>query len=111
MPRSDTAFAAAAAALLLTGLVLGFRQLGGRTHQRGLRADATRVNDLGAIAVQIHNEWNSSRDENQKIPDTLADLNHLKETTRVRTSDPITGTWYEYMPDTGSQYQLCAVFA
>jgi hypothetical protein len=109
--RRDTAFAVAATTLVIAGLVLGFWQLGGRARQRDLRADAARENDLRDIALRIHNGWSAyARDEDRKLPVTLAE-NRQVEMMRVRTKDPITGSSYEYTPKTGSQYELCAVFA
>jgi len=110
MLRKDTAFAVAATALVIVGLALGFWRLGGRPRQRDLRADAARVNDLRAIAVAIRSEWRAhTRDQDRKLPAALSDIR--VRLGSARTSDPISGTSYQYMPKTDSQYELCAVFS
>jgi hypothetical protein len=110
MPRKDTAFAIAATALVVVALVLGFRRLGGRPRQRDLRADELRLNHLSGIGAAIHDGWvKGPRSEDNRLPVTLSDLR--VQLGRTPTSDPITGEAYEYHQKTGSQYELCAVFA
>ena len=110
MARRDTAFAAAATALVFAGLVLGFYQLGGRPRQRDLRADEIRVGHLRDIVVQIRDEWRArAGDAERKLPATLADMSLRLGDRSIK--DPTTGAPYEYTPKSGSQYELCAVFA
>jgi hypothetical protein len=108
--RKEVAFGIAAGVLVIVALTLGYQQLGGRTRQRDLRADAARVNDMRAIAAEI--QWKTRpQDADRKLPTKLEDLKEQLEASHVRTKDPITGTPYEYTPKTGSTYELCAVFA
>lgn len=110
MARRDAAFTAAATALVVAGLVLGFYQLGGRPRQRDLRADQVRVDHLREIVVEVRNEWSArAGDAERKLPATLADMSVRLGDRSIQ--DPITGAPYEYMPQSGSQYELCAVFA
>ena len=97
--RKEAAFGIAAGVLVGAALILGYQQLGGRTQQRDLRADAARVNDIRAIAVEI--QWKTRpQDADRKLPTKLEDLREQLEASHVRTKDPITGTSYEYTPKT-----------
>jgi hypothetical protein len=110
MARRDRAFAGAATALVVLALVLGFRQLGGRPRQRDLRADAVRVNQLRGIVLQMREEWRAhAGDAARNLPATLADVSVRLGDRSI--ADPITHSPYEYAPRSGSQYELCAVFA
>lgn len=104
--RKEAAFGIAAGVLVSAALILGYQQLGGRTRQRDLRADAARVNDLRAIAVALHEEWMRQA----KLPSKLAEVSQRSEAIELRITDPITSVPYEYAPKTGTSYELCATF-
>jgi hypothetical protein len=111
MGHRDKAFATAAAVLVLAGVTLGFYELGGRPRQRDLRADEARISDLKSIAGEIHVEWERAQDKKSdwKLPAGLKEITFLLKDARI--VDPITRVPYDYVPQSGSAYELCAVFA
>jgi hypothetical protein len=88
-------FAAAAAALVLTGLIGGFSMLGPPSVQRQLEADRRRVEHLREIAGMLQGR--------PELPQTLSEL----PATRA---DPVSGQPYEYRKISDTRYELCAVF-
>jgi hypothetical protein len=111
MGHCDRAFVTAAVVLVLGGVTLGFYELGGRPRQRDLRTDEVRLGDLKSIAGEIHVEWENAQTKNLnwKPPAALKDVTVSSRNTSI--ADPITGIPYDYVPQSGSDYELCAVFA
>jgi hypothetical protein len=91
---------AGATAAVLVGLALGFIQLGPRGKQRAMRADERRVQDLQSIAQAIYLR--------QTVPASLAEL---PRSPVASLHDPVTQAPYEYHPQSGMRYELCASFA
>lgn len=98
--RRDLIMAAAALLAVLIMLALGFHALGPRADRRAARADERRVEDLRSIAQAIYYRQKA-------LPATLAEL----PVPAASLKDPVTGAPYEYHPDAGKTYELCATFA
>ena len=101
----DRIFAALATIAVLTGLALGFRELGPPRRQRAVHADADRIGDLTVLSNMVDNIYL----QNQKLPANLAEVK--KRYPSVRITDPETNTPYIYSVVGEKQYQLCATFA
>jgi hypothetical protein len=84
---------------------LGFWYMGAPKTQRTLRADEKRVQDLFQLSGVVTTRWNLRG--GHTLP---ADLNELSG-AGVSVADPLTDALYEYHPQAGSQYELCATFA
>jgi len=110
MVHRDSAFAAAAAVLVLAGVALGFYGLGNRPKERDLQADQARLSDLKNIAGAVHVAWENTqvKELDWNPPAALHEIKFL--TRRDRIADPITKVPYEYVPQSGTKYELCAVF-
>lgn len=100
--RKDSWFVAAAVAAALVVLAVGFRELGPPSHQRDINADISRVADLRTIAHRLQTTVTLG----SRV--TLADL---ARNEGLRISDPVTHAAYEYLPGSGTAYELCATFA
>jgi hypothetical protein len=100
--RKDALLAAAALAVVVAVLAVGFYSLGPRGKQRALNADARRVEDLQSIARQF---W---MQRPKQLPATLAEL---PPSPPMHLNDPVTNAPYEYHPQSGASYELCAIFA
>jgi hypothetical protein len=101
----DRIFAAMATIAVLTGIALGFRELGPPRRQRAVQADAERTGDLTVLSNMVNNFYR----QNQKLPANLAELK--KRYPSVRIADPETNAPYTYSVVGELQYQLCATFA
>ncbi len=101
----DRIFAALASVAVLTGLALGFRELGPPRQQRAENADVIRSRDLTSLLREI----DSFHRLNQHLPATLEELK--KTRPGVRVNDPETHAPYTYSVLDDKQYQLCATFA
>ncbi|MGH9520539.1 MAG: DUF5671 domain-containing protein [Terriglobales bacterium] len=99
-PGRDKLIAAVSTAVVAVMIVLGFLQLGAPSRQRKLRADGQRLQQLYFLSTSIRNYWTSHASQ---LP---TDLSQLPTYT-----DPVTQAPYEYHPQQGSHYQLCANFA
>jgi hypothetical protein len=97
----DQAFATAATAAVIAGIIGGFWVLGTPARQREIAADRQRLQDLGAIAQNLHQQYLNQPDT-YKLPDTLP-------TAEVR-NDPLTNQPYEYERMGDRTFQLCATF-
>lgn len=98
----DRRMAILSSIVVIVMLVLGFLQLGTPSSQREVRADAQRVQHLYQMSSLIKSYWSEHASQ---LPTSLTDLPGGAQT------DPITHAQYEYLPGSGSQYQLCATFA
>lgn len=97
----DRLMGIASAAVVGVIVALGFLQLGTPRAQREIRADSQRVMQLYYLSNQIRNYW---KVHGSQLPSSLDDV------PGARQSDPVTHAHYEYIPGSGSQYQLCATF-
>jgi hypothetical protein len=81
-------------------------------HQLNARVatDRARLSDLKSIAGALHTDWEYAQDKDLEwhAPSTLNDIPKVLQ--GICKTDPITGLPYDYLPLSGSQYQLCAVF-
>jgi len=94
------AVAATIAMLAVTGA--GLWILGTPAHQRALRLDARRVQDLRMLSSNISIYW--------KIHKSLPpDLEHL-DASPQRLRDPQSGIPYEYAITGDTDFRLCAHF-
>ena len=101
----DRIFAALATMAVLTGLALGFRELGPPRQQRAENADIERSRNLESISRAI----DMFHGLNQKLPATLDELK--PKNPGLIVVDPETKTPYGYSVLGENQYQLCATFA
>lgn len=90
---------------VLGSVVYGFFLIGSPAHQRALRLDNQRVNDLQNIQSQIINYWQ----QKEKLPEKIADLSNSINGF-VPPIDPETNTSYEYAVKEPLVFELCAVF-
>ena len=91
------------AAIAMTLVVAtGLWVLGTPSHQRALRLDARRVQNLRMLTSYINVYWQ----RNKMLPENLE---QLPGGERVR-QDPVTKVAYEYAVTGKTSYQLCATF-
>jgi len=98
---------ASAAALVLVGSIsYGFFLFGSPAHQRDLRMDDQRVNDLRSIQDSILNYWQ----QKGTLPSKLSELaDSIKGF--VPPVDPETGAQYEYnIASETPSFKLCTIF-
>jgi len=98
----DRLMAIVSAAVVVLMIVLGFSQLGAPSAQRKLRADSQRLQQLYYLSTAIRNYYTSHPSQ---LPTGLDQL------PGIAYADPVTHAPFEYHPNQGSRYQLCAVFA
>ncbi|MGD1071514.1 MAG: hypothetical protein ABSB15_15335 [Bryobacteraceae bacterium] len=101
----NQAFAAAATAAVLLGLVLGFTEAGSPGLQRRANADVVRSQNLHAISLDIRRRYAA----HSQLPQSLNELSRVNPNLRI--TDPETGAAYEYHPLDQGRFELCAVFA
>jgi hypothetical protein len=99
----STIFGAAATLVVIAAFSVGLGVAGTPSIQRRIEADRKRVDDLRTLSFAIK-AWHD-RYANDRIPATLAELKGGS-----RTTDPETAAPYEYHPQTGTSYELCANF-
>lgn len=92
----DRWYAGAACVAVAAGVIAGFSLLGSPAHQRQIGADRRRVENLRAIAWELHARPGG-------LPQSLNEL-------KADRTDPVTGAPYEYRPVGGTEYELCATF-
>jgi hypothetical protein len=98
----DRFMAGLSSAVVALMVVLGFAQLGPPSVQRQLRADAERVRQLYQLSGEVHRYWTGHGSQLPPSIDQLANGAYV---------DPLNHAPYEYHPQQGSHYQLCALFA
>ncbi|HEV2324330.1 MAG TPA: DUF5671 domain-containing protein [Terracidiphilus sp.] len=98
----DRLMALVSTAAVIVMVVLGFVQLGAPSTQRKLVADGQRIQRMYLVSSSIRDYWKAHASQ---LP---ASLDQLPGTTYA---DPVTHAAFEYRPEQGSRYQLCAVFA
>jgi hypothetical protein len=92
------------ASVVMAAAVLGgFYALGSPAHQRDLRLDSRRVQNMSALSFAIRNEWT----KNNVLP---VDLDAIGVQSSHLT-DPVTGKPYGYRRLSDETYSLCADFA
>lgn len=96
--------AAAGIIIVLAAIIGGFLIVGSPSHQRALRFDAQRVNDLQNIQYQVLNYWQNKG----KLPASLADMKN--SFSGYIPMDPDTKAQYEYSIKSDKSFDLCATF-
>lgn len=86
-------------------LVLGFLLAGSPNHQRKVRMDEQRLNDLSSIQSQITSYWQTKRELPQDLKALRNDLSYF-----YLPQDPQTGEDYEYRAVSDLSFELCATF-
>ncbi len=107
--RANNAFALAAALAVVAVVAIGFTMLGSPTAQRNVSADRQRVEDLQAIARELHLQ--RGRTGGAGLPEQLDQVAFGQPGVRLRLKDPATQAAYEYHKRGQTSYDLCAVFA
>lgn len=97
--------AIASSIIAVASIVLGFVLVGSPMHQRLVRFDETRVQDLSMIQSQITNYYSLK----QVLPASLADLENPLMGFTVPV-DPNTGASFEYSVKSPLSFELCATF-
>jgi hypothetical protein len=106
VPLRDRVYGWFATAAVVAALVLGFTSAGTPSQQRQYSLDEKRVDRLSSIVSSISARWSSQTSGKKHLPRMLADLNSDFYTIE----DPETNQLFEYHPDGGSKYTLCATF-
>lgn len=88
-------------------IVVGFATLGSPATQRDLRFDAERLSSLSMIQGQVVMYWQ----QNQKLPDSLEELNNPLYGFSVPTDPADRETPYSYEKKGDLSFELCATFA
>ncbi|MBM3789746.1 MAG: hypothetical protein FJW35_05280 [Acidobacteria bacterium] len=110
--RRDALFVAAACLVVAAAVAAGFWMLGSPARQRELSADRQRVDDLKAIARELHRRWElDSHGKDRRLPASLDELVAPGGQRLDWLSDPVTGAPYGYQARPDGTYELCAVFA
>jgi hypothetical protein len=91
-----------ASIVMIGAVVAGLGAVGTPAHQRALRLDQVRVQDLSAIARGIQNHWA----QHHELPLDLSDY----EVNNGHGVDKATGTPYVYSLLNVKSYSLCATF-
>jgi len=107
--RANNAFALAAALAVVAVVAVGFAMSGSPTAQRSVSADRQRVEDLQAIARELHLQ--RGRTGGAGLPEQLDQVAFGQPGVRLRLKDPATQAAYEYHKRGQTSYDLCAVFA
>jgi hypothetical protein len=107
--RMNRIFALASAAAVVVVVGVGFTLLGSPRAQRLVSADRQRVEDLQAIAREMH--LRRGRPGGADLPEQLDQMTFGQPGMRLRLKDPETQIAYEYHKRGQTSYELCAVFA
>lgn len=110
-PLRDRVYLSVAIVVVVAAIVLGFTATGTPSQQRELSMDDKRVNDLTDLSYRIAESWSSSSQQaaDRRLPKSLDDLPaYVPKSDKL---DPETNTPFEYRPDGGSKYELCATFS
>ncbi len=106
-------FAIASTAAVIAAFCIGLGVAGTPTQQRTIEADRTRVDNLHTIAVAV-NIWHhraAMRDPQATVPANLEMLIRSGELPADIAADPVTRRPYEYHPQRGNRYEICASFS
>lgn len=110
--RRSLKFGVGAAAAVITAFGIGLGVAGTPDHQRHIKADRIRMQDLQGIAYAVsswHRRAESGR-SNVLLPPSLAALAG-KGVSASQIVDPETKAPYEYRVRSASAYELCATFS
>jgi len=102
MPKT---FAWTIGVIMVASIAYGFFLIGSPAHQRDLRFDTQRVNDLQSIQYQAINYWQKKN----ALPAQLSDLNDSLSGF-VLPTDPETKGPYQYTATDPLNFELCATF-
>ena len=105
-------FGIGAAVVLIASFCVGLGVAGTPSEQRHIEADRKRVEDLRRIAWAVNSWYKRAELERSSklLPSTLGDL-VSKGVSASQTVDPETAVRYEYRIESGSIYEVCAVFS
>lgn len=92
-------------AAVFGSIITSFFLVGSPAHQRDVRLDSRRVNDLQMIQSQTVNYWQ----QKEKLPLSLSDLEDSLSGF-IPPVDPETGAAYEYAVKSELSFDLCATF-
>jgi hypothetical protein len=106
-------FATTAAAAVISSFCAGLVVAGTPTQQRLVEADRVRVDNLRTMAqaVKIWHDRESRRNPSATIPPNIEVLARGGPLTMNLPTDPLTHAPYEYHPQAGTRYELCANFS
>jgi hypothetical protein len=107
--RINKLCALAATAVVVVVIGTGFTMLGSPRAQRFVSADRQRVEDLQAIARELH--LRRGRAGGAELPAQLDQVAFGQPGVRLRLKDPETQAPYEYRKQGPANYELCAAFA
>ncbi len=92
---------------VLALIVWSFSVIGSPVHQRKLRIDQKRIDDLQSIQYQVINYWQ----QKEMLPVTIAQLNNPLSSYMVPTDPEFEkGKQYLYTKISDKEFQLCASF-
>jgi hypothetical protein len=95
----------ATSAVVLGSIIFGFFLFGTPAHQRSVRFDARRVNDLQMIQSEVVSYWQ----QKETLPAKASDLSN-NISGFIAPLDPDTGASYEYTVKSPLSFELCATF-
>jgi hypothetical protein len=84
----------------------GFLAIGSPQAARGLLLDNQRRGDLITISANVDIYWNLKN----RLPDSLQQLQSIRESSITTITDPVSKQPYEYRVLTSPAYELCATF-
>ncbi|MBL7053740.1 hypothetical protein ISS06_00865 [Patescibacteria group bacterium] len=99
-------FAKISSLVILIAIIAGFFIIGSPAHQRDLRIDNERVQDLNMIQSEIINYWRNK----ETLPKNLTDLED-SISGFIPPQDPDTDKDYDYNLKDNFKFELCATFA
>lgn len=102
---SGRALLVAATLAIVVSIASGIAIIGSPGTGRAERLDATRVRDLQGLMNATDFYWA----RNGRLPQTLSELDRDPRSA-VSTTDPVTGSPYEYRILDDDSYELCATF-
>lgn len=102
-------FPVIATLIVVTGVVYSFTVIGSPAHQRALRFDQKRMEDLQNIQSQVITFWQ----QKEKLPETLEVMLDPLNNWQVIPKDPEfqKGQNYEYKKTGDMEFELCATFS
>ncbi|MFH1631618.1 MAG: DUF5671 domain-containing protein [bacterium] len=92
--------------LMIGSIVAGFYFVGSPAHQRNVRFDEERINDLQMVVNEAVYIWS----EKNQLPATLSEMTD-PISGFAASSDPETGEPYVYTVLSDLQFEVCATFA
>lgn len=104
-PRGVRVLVVSATAVVTAAVVAGLFLLGPPGEERARRMDERRTEDLRRIVSGNQVFWN----RNGRLASSLTELGAVPG-SRLSTTDPRTGTPYEYQTMDSLRYEVCATF-